>query len=84
MSRQGASQQPGEGFAREGFARGRFAQWLSILDTYDVRFLILNRERDEGLVQLVRSDPKWTVDLVDGDSILFSRAQALGRSPIAA
>jgi hypothetical protein len=47
--------------------------WLAALDTYGVRFLILDKERDGSLLDLVRSRPGWTVDFEDTESVLFTR-----------
>ena len=54
-------------------AESRYENWLEVLDTFGVRFLILDAWRDRGLVQAARSHPAWAVDLEEGDSILFTR-----------
>jgi hypothetical protein len=56
-------------------ADGRSDQWLAILDRYGVRFLILDRQRDDKLLRLIRSRPDWTVDFEDSDSVLFARTR---------
>jgi hypothetical protein len=52
---------------------GRLERWLVALDTHGVQFLILDKERDGTLLQLVRSRPGWTVDFEDNESVLFTR-----------
>lgn len=52
---------------------GRLERWLTALDTHDVQFLILDKERDGTLLQLVRSSPGWTADYEDKESVLFAR-----------
>ncbi|MGD9318072.1 MAG: hypothetical protein PVG56_14640 [Anaerolineae bacterium] len=52
---------------------GRLERWLAALDTHGVQFLILDKERDGPLLQLVRSRPGWTVDFEDKESVLFAR-----------
>lgn len=52
---------------------GRLERSLTALDTHGVRFLILDKERDGTLLQLVRSRPGWTIDFEDNASVLFAR-----------
>jgi hypothetical protein len=52
---------------------GRLERSLAALDTHGVQFLILNKERDGTLLQLVRSRPGWAVDFEDTESVLFAR-----------
>lgn len=47
--------------------------WLELFDRYGVRFLALDRQSDRTLVELVRERPEWTLDLQEGDSLLFVR-----------
>jgi hypothetical protein len=54
----------------------RLERWLAALDTYSVQFLILDKQRDEPLLQIVRSRPGWTVDFEDRESVLFTRIRA--------
>jgi hypothetical protein len=49
---------------------------LATLDTYGVQFLILDKERDRTLLQLIRSRPGWALDFEDTESVLFTRIQA--------
>ena len=55
---------------------GRLDGWLSVLDQYGVRYLILNKKRDGGLLSLVRTRPGWVVDFEDEASVLFTRSLA--------
>jgi hypothetical protein len=52
----------------------QYDRWLAALGASEVRFLVLDIERDGGLVQAARSHPGWDVDLEDGDTVLFARA----------
>ena len=63
---------------------GRLERWLATLDTQDVQFLILDKERDGMLLQLVRSRPGWTVDFEDSESMLFTRIRVPQRARAAA
>jgi hypothetical protein len=56
-------------------ANGRLDHWLAILDNYGVRFLILDRYRDDELLRLVQSRHDWSVDFEDRDSVLFTRTR---------
>jgi hypothetical protein len=56
---------------------GRYESWLSALDALGVQFLILDAERDDKLLQLVQTHPRWALDFSDGESVLFART---GRS----
>ena len=53
---------------------GRFDGWSSVLDRYGVQYLILDKERDDKLLSLVRARPGWSVDFEDGTSVLFTRS----------
>ena len=55
---------------------GRLERWLAALDTHGVQFLILDKERDGTLLQLVRSRPGWILDFEDNESVLFTRIRA--------
>jgi hypothetical protein len=50
--------------------------WLRMLDAYHVRFLVLNLHSEGDVVKLFRSQPGWSVDFEDGESIIFARAEA--------
>jgi hypothetical protein len=62
----------------------RYENWLAILDTYGVQFLILDTRRDDDLLRSVRLHPDWTVDFQDGESILFARNRPLDSTQVAA
>lgn len=64
--------------------KGRLDHWLVTLDAYGVQYLILDKQRDRELLHLVQSNPKWTLDFVDGDSMLFARSQAHNSAQVAA
>jgi hypothetical protein len=57
-------------------AKDRSDRWLAALDALCVQYLILDTQRDRELMRLVQSNPKWTIDFQEGNSILFARAQA--------
>jgi hypothetical protein len=63
---------------------GRLERWLATLDTHGVQFLILDKERDATLLQLVRSRPGWIIDFEDNESVLFTRIRALQNARAAA
>ena len=48
--------------------------WLRALDTYHVRFLVLNLQNESDIVKYFRSQPGWLVDFQDEESIIFARA----------
>lgn len=53
----------------------RDGDWLAALDALGVEFLVLDIQRDAGLLQLVRSQPGWIVEFQDGEAALFARAE---------
>jgi len=56
-------------------AYNRLDRWLAVLDTVDVQFLILDKQRDGKLLEQVQSRSGWSVDFEDSDSVLFTRVQ---------
>jgi hypothetical protein len=56
-------------------------RWLGLLDEYGVQFLALDLHSDSGLVELIRSQPGWTVDFEDGEGVLFARTGIACRNP---
>jgi hypothetical protein len=52
---------------------GQRGHWLAALDRYGVQFLVVDKQRDGALLDLVRSQPGWSIDFEDGDSALFRR-----------
>jgi len=55
--------------------RGRSDGWPSVLDRYGVQYLILDKDRDDKLLSLVRARPGWSVEFEDGTSVLFTRLE---------
>jgi hypothetical protein len=53
-------------------------QWLAVLDAYAVQFLIVDKQRDRSLLDLIRSRPDWDIDFEDGDAAVFSRVPVSG------
>jgi hypothetical protein len=49
--------------------------WLAVLDTYSVRFLVVDKRRDGALLELVRSRSGWGIDFEDEESALFTRVR---------
>ena len=47
--------------------------WLKIIEDYEVGYLALDPEADDGLVRLVQSRPEWRVDFEDQEFVLFVR-----------
>jgi hypothetical protein len=62
----------------------RYEHWLAALDAFGVQFLVLDIERDGGLVQAARSHPGWDLDLEGGGAVLFARAGTSGNAKGAA
>ena len=55
---------------------GMDKDWLTMLDAYHVRFLVLNLQSESDLVKYFRSQPGWLVDFEDQESIIFARTNA--------
>ena len=55
---------------------GRYEKWLADLDRLGVHFLVLDAQRDRGLMQAAQSNAQWTIDFEDGQAVLFARAAA--------
>ena len=51
--------------------------WLKMLDDYEVQLLALDLNRDNRLVTLMQSQPGWTVDFKDQESVLFVRNETI-------
>jgi hypothetical protein len=51
--------------------------WPAILDRYNVQFLVLDIDRDSDLLQVIRTQPGWTVDFKNNASVVFARAGAV-------
>jgi hypothetical protein len=54
----------------------RAEQWPDLLDELNVRFLVLDANRDAGLLQLFQAHPGWAIDLQDDRSVLLVRSDA--------
>ena len=52
--------------------------WQALLDAYDVRFVILDVQRDRGWQQSMRRQPGWKVDTEDEHSVLYARSAKAG------
>ena len=50
--------------------------WLRVLDEHSARFLVLNLRSEGDMVKFFRSQPGWSVDFEDGESIIFARNEA--------
>lgn len=52
---------------------GQRDQWLAVLVAYGVQFLVVDKQRDRVLLDLVWSQPDWDIDFEDGEAALFTR-----------
>jgi hypothetical protein len=59
----------------DGQLTGQDQDWLALLDDLDVRFLMLDTHQDYELLQAAQRNPRWTLDVEDGNSALFVRAR---------
>ena len=57
----------------EGLLPGTSKNWLTMLDAYQVRFLVLNLYSESDVVEYFRSLPGWKVDFEDEEAIIFAR-----------
>jgi hypothetical protein len=51
----------------------RAEQWPGVLDEYDVRFLVLDSDRDAELLELFQAHPGWVIDSQDDQAVLLVR-----------
>jgi len=51
----------------------QLGQLLAILDAQGVQFLVIDKQRDSALLELVWSQPDWAIDFEDGEAALFTR-----------
>lgn len=65
-------------------AKDQLDRWLATLDAYGVQYLMLDAQRDRELLRRVQSNPTWTIDFQEGNSILFTRTRARASARIAA
>lgn len=57
----------------ENLFPGANKNWLTMLDAYHVRFLVLSLYSESDLVRYFRSQPGWIVDFEDEEAIIFAR-----------
>ena len=50
------------------------ADWLAVLEAWDVGTVVLDRRSDAGWVTLFRRQPAWQVDFEDEEVVIFVRA----------
>jgi len=48
--------------------------WLELLQRERVQLAILDPRTDRDWVEILRSQPEWTVDFDDGDTVILSAA----------
>lgn len=51
----------------------RAEQWPGLLDKLDVRFLVLDANRDAALLELFEAHPGWVIDFQEHQSVLLVR-----------
>jgi hypothetical protein len=56
------------------------AGWRTLLDQYDISYLVLSVADNADLVADLRQDPAWRLDYADDQAVVFSRS-ALAASP---
>jgi hypothetical protein len=54
----------------------RAEQWPGLLDELNVRILVLDANRDAGLLELFQAHPGWAIDLQDNQSVLLVRTDS--------
>ena len=55
----------------------RYESWVSALDVLGVQYLFLDTERDIKLLQIFQTNPGWSLDFSDGESVVFARTGSL-------
>jgi hypothetical protein len=50
------------------------AHWRSLLDQYDISYLVLSKDEHPDLVTDLRRSPDWRLDYEDDQAVVFSRA----------
>lgn len=53
------------------------AWWLRMFEQCDVQYLALDPHQDRRLIQYVRAQPRWRIDLWDPEGVLFVRDDAV-------
>ena len=56
-------------------------RWLEQLDEAGVQFVILDPRSDGDLLQVLQSQPGWTVDFEDAEAVIFAAAGSRTTSP---
>ena len=46
--------------------------WLQMLDEENVQCIILDSQTDTELIETIRSQPKWIVDVEDTEVVIFT------------
>jgi hypothetical protein len=57
------------------------ADWRALMDTYDVRQVVLSKLQEADLVADLRVDPDWRLDYEDDQAAVFSRGAASATAP---
>jgi hypothetical protein len=47
--------------------------WPGWLEEFDVQFLMLGTDHDAELLEILRPDPRWSIDSQDEQSVLLVR-----------
>ena len=50
--------------------------WLQILDEENVQCIILDSQTDSELIEVLRSQPRWSVDFEDTEVAIFTLAKS--------
>ena len=49
--------------------------WLQVFEEENVQFVILDPNLDTELVEVIRSQPEWSVDSEDDELVIFTSAK---------
>jgi hypothetical protein len=52
------------------------AHWRSLLEKYDISYLVLSRGEEADLVRLIQADSAWQQDYEDSLAVVFSRRRS--------
>jgi hypothetical protein len=50
------------------------AGWRSLLDQYDVSYVVLSKTDEPQLAEDLRSEPGWRLDYEDAQAVVFTRS----------
>ncbi len=53
--------------------------WLEYFEKYGVQFVVLSPSQDRGLVEILRRQPEWLVDLEDHEVVVFTHSHHEGK-----